>query len=200
MKGADSAAVCFGEAQCDAIKVGARKTPPPTPVRPETSPIMAPTLNAAQSGASRSGSEALRRAGAQAIMRGVNAAVVGLLGAALCNPVWTTTVHTPRDFGIALVGFILLVAWRAPPLIVVAFCAAAGTGAHLTDRRRFKTAEQTNSPITLRPSSTHNPSERAELEVLNRLPRSCMLVPPGVHQLEIWAKQGADGLRTLARH
>jgi chromate transporter len=68
-----------------------------------------------------------RRAGAQAMMRGVNAAVVGLLGAALYNPVWATTVHTPRDFGIALVGFVLLVAWRAPPLVVVAFSAAAGT-------------------------------------------------------------------------
>ncbi|SFO23275.1 chromate transporter [Bradyrhizobium sp. Ghvi] len=67
------------------------------------------------------------RAGAQAMMRGVNAAVVGVLGAALYNPVWTTTVHSPRDFGIALVGFVLLVAWRAPPLIVVAFSAAAGT-------------------------------------------------------------------------
>ena len=67
-----------------------------------------------------------KRAGAQAMMRGVNAAVVGLLGAALYNPVWTTTIRTPRDFGIALVGFILLTAWRAPPPAVVAFCAAAG--------------------------------------------------------------------------
>jgi chromate transporter len=68
------------------------------------------------------------RAGAQAMMRGVNAAVVGVLGAALYNPVWTTTVHSPRDFAVALVGFVLLVAWRAPPLVVVAFSAAAGTG------------------------------------------------------------------------
>lgn len=67
-----------------------------------------------------------KRAGAQAMMRGVNAAVVGVLGAALYDPVWTTTVHSPQDFGIALVGFVLLVAWRAPPLIVVAFSAAAG--------------------------------------------------------------------------
>jgi chromate transporter len=67
-----------------------------------------------------------RRAGAQAVMRGVNAAVVGLLGAALYNPVWTTTVHSPRDFGIALVGFVLLIAWRAPPLVVVALSASAG--------------------------------------------------------------------------
>lgn len=64
---------------------------------------------------------------ARAMMRGVNAAVVGVLGAALYDPVWTTTVHSPRDFGIALVGFVLLVAWRAPPLVVVAFSAAAGT-------------------------------------------------------------------------
>lgn len=68
-----------------------------------------------------------KRAGAQAMMRGVNAAVVGVLGAALYDPVWTTTVHSPRDFGIVLVGFVLLVVWRAPPLAVVAFSAAAGT-------------------------------------------------------------------------
>ena len=37
-------------------------------------------------------------------MRGVNAAVVGLLGAALYNPVWTSSVKTPGDFGVALVG------------------------------------------------------------------------------------------------
>jgi chromate transporter len=67
-----------------------------------------------------------RRAGAQAMMRGVNAAVVGLLGAALYNPVWTSTVHTPRDFGIALVGFVLLTAWRAPPLSVVGISAIGG--------------------------------------------------------------------------
>lgn len=67
-----------------------------------------------------------KRASAQAVMRGVNAAVVGVLGAALYDPVWTTTVHSPRDFGVALVGFVLLVAWRAPPLVVVVFSAAAG--------------------------------------------------------------------------
>ncbi|MGO9006672.1 MAG: chromate efflux transporter [Beijerinckiaceae bacterium] len=68
-----------------------------------------------------------RRAGAQAMMRGVNAAVVGLLGAALYNPVWTSSVRTPADFAIALVGFLLLMVWRAPPFIVVVFSAAAGT-------------------------------------------------------------------------
>jgi chromate transporter len=66
------------------------------------------------------------RPGAQAAMRGVNAAVVGLLGAALYNPVWTTSVKTPADFAVALVGFVLLTAWRAPPLLVVAISALGG--------------------------------------------------------------------------
>jgi chromate transporter len=67
-----------------------------------------------------------RRALAQAAMRGVNAAVVGLLGAALYNPVWTSAVKTPGDFGLALVGFVLLVVWRAPPLVVVVVGASGG--------------------------------------------------------------------------
>ena len=67
-----------------------------------------------------------KRANAQAVMRGVNAAVVGLLGAALYNPVWTSSVKTPGDFGIALLGFVLLTAWRAPPLLVVVVSALGG--------------------------------------------------------------------------
>ena len=67
-----------------------------------------------------------RRPGAQAAMRGVNAAVVGLLGAALYDPVWTNSVKAPGDFAIAVVGFVLLVAWRAPPLIVVLVSACGG--------------------------------------------------------------------------
>jgi chromate transporter len=67
-----------------------------------------------------------KRANAQAVMRGVNAAVVGLLGAALYNPVWTTSVNGPGDFGIALVGFVLLTVWEAPPLVVVAVSAIGG--------------------------------------------------------------------------
>lgn len=71
--------------------------------------------------------DALRRkTGAQAMMRGVNAAVVGLLGAALYNPVWTSSVQAPGDFAIALVGFVLLMAWRAPPLVVVVVSAVGG--------------------------------------------------------------------------
>jgi len=67
-----------------------------------------------------------RRAAAQAMMRGVNAAVVGLLGAALYNPIWTSSVKVPGDFAISLLGFVLLTVWRAPPLIVVVVSALGG--------------------------------------------------------------------------
>jgi chromate transporter len=67
-----------------------------------------------------------RRSDAQAVMRGVNAAVVGLLGAALYSPVWTSSVRTPEDLGIVLVGFVLLTVWRAPPLVVVVISALGG--------------------------------------------------------------------------
>ncbi len=73
-----------------------------------------------------------RRADAQAIMRGVNAAVVGLLGAALYNPVWTSAVKTPGDFALALVGFVLLSVWQTPPLVVVIIGALGGIGLALT--------------------------------------------------------------------
>ena len=65
---------------------------------------------------------------AQAALRGVNAAVVGLLGAALYDPVWTGAVLGPSDLAVALVGFVLLVAWRAPPVLVVGLGALAGLG------------------------------------------------------------------------
>ncbi len=67
------------------------------------------------------------RPAAQAAMRGTNAAVVGILGAALYNPVWTSAVITPRDFALALIGFLLLVVWKLPSWIVVALLAVAGT-------------------------------------------------------------------------
>jgi chromate transporter len=66
------------------------------------------------------------RASAQSAMLGINAAVVGLLGSALYNPVWTGSVKTPRDFGVALLGFMLLTVWHAPPWVVVVIGAAGG--------------------------------------------------------------------------
>jgi chromate transporter len=67
-----------------------------------------------------------RRERAQSMMRGVNAAVVGVLGAALYSPVWTSSVKAPGDFAIALLGFILLMVYRVPPLIVVIVGALGG--------------------------------------------------------------------------
>jgi len=66
------------------------------------------------------------RTGAQAAMRGINAAVVGLLGAALYRPVWTSSIITTADLSVALIGFVLLTAWRVPPLWVVILAALAG--------------------------------------------------------------------------
>ena len=60
---------------------------------------------------------------------GVNAAVVGLLVAALYDPVWRTGITGPFDFGLAAVAFVLLAAWKAPPWAVVGLCAAAGWAA-----------------------------------------------------------------------
>ena len=63
---------------------------------------------------------------AQAAMRGTNAAVVGILGAALYDPVWTSAILDRRDFALALIGFVLLTVWKAPPWGVVVLMAAGG--------------------------------------------------------------------------
>jgi chromate transporter len=66
------------------------------------------------------------REAARAAMRGANAAVVGILGLALYNPIWTSAVRTRLDFALAVGGFLLLTVWKAPPWIVVILLAAAG--------------------------------------------------------------------------
>jgi len=62
------------------------------------------------------------RSGAARAIAGVNAAVVGLLGAALYEPVFTSAVRGPADLAVALIGFTLLQAWRASALVVVGWC------------------------------------------------------------------------------
>lgn len=62
----------------------------------------------------------------QAALAGINAAVVGLLLAALYNPVWTSAIFTPADFGLALLAFFALITWKLPPWLVVACCGLAG--------------------------------------------------------------------------
>jgi chromate transporter len=71
--------------------------------------------------------DALRRRGwVQSALRGVNAAVVGVLLAALYDPVWKAGITGPHDFALAAAAFLLLFMWRTPPWLVVAFGAAGG--------------------------------------------------------------------------
>jgi chromate transporter len=71
--------------------------------------------------------ERLRRnTRAQAALLGINAAVVGLLLAALHQPVWTSAIHSLQDFGLALVALIALMFWKLPPWLVVTGCGVAG--------------------------------------------------------------------------
>jgi chromate transporter len=71
--------------------------------------------------------DALRgRSSFQAALRGINAAVVGLLLAALYQPVWTSAIHGPADLGLALAAFGLLACWKAPAWLVVIFTAVGG--------------------------------------------------------------------------
>jgi chromate transporter len=62
----------------------------------------------------------------QSALKGINAAVVGLLLSALYTPVWTSAIHAPLDFGLALVALGLLMAWQCPPWLVVVLTAAGG--------------------------------------------------------------------------
>ena len=63
---------------------------------------------------------------AQAALRGINAAVVGLLLAALYRPVWTSAIAAPIDFALAILAFLGLARWKLPPWLVVVLAAAAG--------------------------------------------------------------------------
>jgi chromate transporter len=64
----------------------------------------------------------------RAAMRGINAAVVGLLLAALYDPVWTNAIDGPATFALAAAAFAALHLWKAPPWAVVIACAAGGAG------------------------------------------------------------------------
>src|SRR6266487_1776061 len=66
-----------------------------------------------------------------AILRGVNAAVVGILLAALYQPIWTSAIHAPIDFALALFAAGLLIIWKWPPWLVVLLSALLGFGLSL---------------------------------------------------------------------
>ncbi|NJN36093.1 MAG: chromate transporter, partial [Nitrospiraceae bacterium] len=68
---------------------------------------------------------------AQSLMLGANAAVVGILGAALYSPVFTSAIGDMRDFTLALACFVLLMAWKMPPWGVVLVAALGGVSIEL---------------------------------------------------------------------
>jgi chromate transporter len=70
--------------------------------------------------------ELRRRRWAQSALTGDNAAVVGLLLAALYNPVWTAGITSAADFALAVAAFLLLFMWQTPPWLVVVLSAAGG--------------------------------------------------------------------------
>ncbi|MDP1749161.1 MAG: chromate efflux transporter, partial [Reyranella sp.] len=70
--------------------------------------------------------ELRRRSTAQAALRGVNAAVVGILLAALYDPVWTAGITSSADFALGTGAFLLLFMWKTPPWLVVVLCALGG--------------------------------------------------------------------------
>ncbi|WP_324254309.1 chromate efflux transporter [Paenibacillus sp. GM2] len=67
-----------------------------------------------------------RRSNVQFVFQGMNAAVVGILLAALYDPVWIKAIHTPYDFCLALAAFGMLMLWKLPPWMVVLFSAVGG--------------------------------------------------------------------------
>lgn len=69
-----------------------------------------------------------RRPAFQSVLRGVNAAVVGLLLAALYDPVWTSAVKGAPDFALAAAALGLLMLWKFPPWLVVVLAALGGAG------------------------------------------------------------------------
>jgi len=62
----------------------------------------------------------------QAALAGVSAAVVGILAAALYDPIWTSAIFGSEDLALALVSFGLLQVWRLPPWLVVLVAAGGG--------------------------------------------------------------------------
>ena len=67
-----------------------------------------------------------QRTGIQSTMAGINAGVVGVLGSALYDPIWTSAIRSKSDFGLALAAFGLLLYAKAPPVLVVVLAALGG--------------------------------------------------------------------------
>jgi chromate transporter len=67
----------------------------------------------------------------QGALRGINAAVVGILLAALYQPIWTSAIHAPADLALGLLAFGLLMIWKVPPWVVVIISVVLGFGLSL---------------------------------------------------------------------
>jgi chromate transporter len=59
--------------------------------------------------------------------------VVGILAAALYDPLWTTGIRSIADVAIAATAFLLLTGLRAPPILTVALCAVLAVGVGVGD-------------------------------------------------------------------
>lgn len=66
-----------------------------------------------------------------AALAGINASVVGLLAAALYQPLLITAIHALPDVLIAVAAFLLLVHWRTPPWVIVLGLGALSAAAPL---------------------------------------------------------------------
>ena len=78
-----------------------------------------------------------RRVWALSALRGVNAAVVGLLLAALYHPVWTAGIKSPQDFAIGIAAFLALYMWNVTPWLVVVLSAATAGGLAMLPTGQF---------------------------------------------------------------
>jgi chromate transporter len=83
-------------------------------------------------------SRLIRVSAAQASLLGVNAAVAGVLGAALYNPVWITAVRSGVDVVVAVAGFLILERWRTRPILVVALCVIVSLATALARHLSFR--------------------------------------------------------------
>ena len=101
-----------------------------------------------------------RRPAVQAALRGINAAVVGLLLAALYRPVWTSAIFGPADFALGLVAFLLLALWAVPPWLVVILGAVAASARSPCYRNAQPEAFGETCPWGKRHSSTARDADR----------------------------------------
>ena len=105
---------------------------------------------------------------------GVNAAVVGLLGAALYDPVWTSAVRGPADVAIAVVGFTILAGWRASPIVVVLWSLS---GVYTVDGSVDRVSIAIPDDFVMPPGGL---SIRRELDFLDHVPEPTTLDIPRI--------------------